>query len=458
MSTTPYWQETLAPVVPGPPLDGDATCDVCIVGGGATGLWTAHALKEAEPSMDVRIVEAGTVGLGASVHGGGFVTLAGAKVLRRLLWYYGTTKAAGVYKAVAKSMLEIGRFCRKNGIDAEYERTGVLQVVTDTKQLARLQLQVNRARKLGMDGSMTVYDAEEARERIGSPTVLGGMTAFGAVVNPHKLVQGLAGVVRAQGTVIHEQTPATEIRKIDGRFQVTTPHGVVTAREVVLATNAWQHTFPEMTDRVMPVWNHLLVSEPLTEDQLARVPWPGREPVSNMRSFFFTTRLTPDNRVIWTGGRWYYRPSRDMAPDHVRNAEAYRELRQAFDEFFPDWRDVRMSHANGACIGWSHSFIPQFGRTSSGLLYGHGYTGAGIAASHAGGRILRDLILHRASEYTELAYVTVNQPKFMPGKLGDRGADFFVWRQRTGDRIPLLLPHRAALSSRSFFNRHRRVS
>jgi glycine/D-amino acid oxidase-like deaminating enzyme len=449
-----YWRET-EPVEVGPPLDGDVSCEVCVVGAGYTGLWTAYQLKKAEPGLDVRVLEARYAGAGASGLNAGFVQMTAGKVLRRMLWYYGRDKAAGVYRAVSRSIMEIGRFCRQHDIDAGFENNGILQVATNAKQLARLELQVSRAGSAGMGRAFTLLDRSAAQERIGSPAVLGGLKVSGALVNPHRLVRGLARVVREMGVPVHEQTPVTEVTRAGDGWRVRTPTGVVTAGQVVMATEGWQQGFPELAAKQIPVWNHLMVTEPLTDAQLARVPWPGREGVATMLSFSNAARLTPDNRVLWAGGRWFYYPGRDTDPAHADNAEAYRLLQQSFAEFFPMWRDVRFSHATGGLIGWSRSFIPQFGRTDSGLIYGHGYTGSGIAASHTGGKVLRDLVLGRSTEYTDLAFVTVNQPKFLTGRWGDRGADLFIWRQRVGDRIPLLLPHRAAIAPGSFFRRAR---
>jgi glycine/D-amino acid oxidase-like deaminating enzyme len=444
-----YWLTT-EPVEPGPPLPGDLSCDVAIVGAGYTGLWAAHFLKEADPGLSVHMLEADYAGAGASGMNGGFVQMTAGKVLRRMLWYYGKEKAGGVYKSVARSILELGRFCKRNNIPADHQNNGILQVATDSKQLARIQLQVKRAQRAGA-GAFQLIDRHTAQEMIGSPIVLGALKVNGAMLNPHRLARGLARVVRGQGVEIHEQTPVTTVTRHGDGWRIETPHGVVTAAKVVMATNAWQGTFPELYARQYPIWNYLMVTEPLSDAQLARVAWPGREGVANSLSFSTAARLLPDNRVLWAGGLWYRFGNRETDPRHRVNEDAFGKLRQSFAEFFPQWKDVRFDYAHGGLISWSHTFIPQFGLTPTGMIYGHGYTGSGIAASHTGGKILRDLVLERKTEYTELAFVTVNQPKFLPGEWGNRGADYFIWRQRVGDRLPLLLPYRAALTPSSYF-------
>lgn len=450
-----YWLTT-EPVDAGPPLSGDTSCDVAIVGAGYTGLWTAHFLKQAEPALDIHVLEADYAGAGASGMNAGFVQMTAGKVLRRMLWYYGREKAGGVYKSIARSILELGRFCKRNGIDAEFDSTGILQVATDKKQLARIQLQIARANRAGA-GAFQLLDARQARELIGSPAVLGALRVNGALVNPHRLVRGLAGVVRSQGVWIHERTPVTTIAKSGDKWEIKTPNGTVTASKVVVATNAWQGTFPELHARQYPIWNYLMVSEPLSEQRLAQVAWPGREGVATSLSFSTAARLTTDNRVLWAGGLWYRFGNRETDPRHHRHDAAFDRLHQSFQGFFPQWSDVPFEYAHGGLISWSHTFIPQYGRTPDGMIYGHGCTGSGIAACHTGGKILRDLVLERDTEYTDLAFVTVNQPKFLPGEWGNKGADYFIWRQRVGDRVPLMLPYRAAIAPGSFFARRSRA-
>ena len=276
-----YWRDTEA-VEPGPPLRGEASCDVCLVGGGYTAMWTANFIKQTEPSLEVHIVEAEYAGAGASGHNDGFATPTIGHNLSGLVKRFG-------HEAVGRSILEIGRFCRKEGVDAEIEQNGMYFVATNPGQLHRLHRDVELASELG--ASLTVLDREQVQERIGSPALLAAVNQGGAVINPHKLARGLARVIREKGVVIHEQTPAVAVGRAGERHVVSTPHGRVVARKLVLATNAYQHRLDGFRDQVKPVWSYAMVSDPVPERWLEELPWSGREGFVEVCNFIGFARL-----------------------------------------------------------------------------------------------------------------------------------------------------------------------
>jgi glycine/D-amino acid oxidase-like deaminating enzyme len=296
-----YWWET-EPVVPGPPLDGPTRCDVCIVGGGYTGLWAAHFLKQAEPSLDVQIVEAQWAGAGASGHNDGYAMTVLDMSLHHLVEHHGVERAGAAHDAVGRSVVEMGEFCREHDVDAEFEPNGFLALATNAGQLWRLQRDWGAAQRIGAGHHFEPLDAEAARRLVDSPLVQGGLKeGRGAILNPHKLVRGLARVVRGQGVTIHERTPALSVE--GGRSaRVVTPEGEVMADEVIVATNAYQHGFRQFKNRVIPMWSYTLVSEPLTEEQLGRVAWPGREGFEDKRNYITIGRLTKETVSSGPGG------------------------------------------------------------------------------------------------------------------------------------------------------------
>jgi glycine/D-amino acid oxidase-like deaminating enzyme len=411
-----YWRET-EPVEPGPPLPGDVRCDVAIVGGGYTGLWTAHQLKLAEPTLDVQIIEADYAGSGASGHGDGFITPTIGHSLAAFTHAFGTDRARVAYSVVGRSILELQRFCRKHGIDAELEPTGYFQVAANPAQLRWLERDIELVNRLGANSSLELLDRDAMRERLGSPAIHAAFKVGGALVNPHRLVRGLARVVRGQGVPIHERTPALGLERTGGGHVVRTPHGTVTAERLLLATNAHQHQFAPFRRTVKPFWSYLAVTEPLTDEQLGRIAWPGREGFVEARNLIVFGRLTAQNRLLVGGGPAPYFYGRDMAARHMRNLGSVELLRATLARYFPMWQELRFTHAYGGCIDMTRDLVPHVGTLGDGVFYGHGYCGNGIAFTHTAGKVLRDLILERDTAYTGLQFVGGPEPSYPPEPL-----------------------------------------
>ncbi|MBQ0865245.1 NAD(P)/FAD-dependent oxidoreductase [Streptomyces smyrnaeus] len=399
-----YWHET-EPVVPEPPLRENVDCDVAIVGGGYTGLWAAHFLKEAEPALDIRVVEAEYAGHGASGRADGFVTPTIGKDIQALVEQFGTHRALEASQAVGRSVLEIGRFTRRNKIDAEYEANDYLMVATTQAQLRRLRADRELASTLGGRQEPPLLSAAQAQEVIGSPAVLGAMRAGGALVNPFKLARGVARVVKERGVVVHENTPVLRVRP-GVRPQVVTPGGTITADKVIVAANARQFTFQQFRNKTVPLWSYAMVSEPLTDEQLGRIAWAGREGMVEAKTFLTCARFTADNRLLWAGGPAFYFWGRDMRRRRMNDQRAYRALLQEFGRFFPMWRDLRFTYTYGGVMDITRDYAPHFGSLPGGnIFYGYGFNGNGIAATHTGGKVLRDLTLGKDSEFSRLLYV-----------------------------------------------------
>jgi glycine/D-amino acid oxidase-like deaminating enzyme len=204
-----YWHDT-EDVVAEPPLRESVDCDVCIVGGGFTGLWTAFFLKEAEPALDIRIVEAKYSGYGASGRADGFVTPTIGKDIQALVKEFGTQRALEASQAVGRSILEIGRFARRNRIDAQYEANDYLMVATDAAQVRRLEEYLRLAERMGA-ARLAILPSWESQALIGSPAVLAGMRTGGPLVNPFKLARGIARVVRDKGVTLYDGSPCVPL-------------------------------------------------------------------------------------------------------------------------------------------------------------------------------------------------------------------------------------------------------
>ncbi|OLF09961.1 NAD(P)/FAD-dependent oxidoreductase [Actinophytocola xanthii] len=434
-----YWRDTEA-VEPGPPLSEDVHCDVGIVGGGYTGMWTAYFLKQADPSLSIHIVEMDYAGAGASGHADGFVTPTIGHSLAGLVHGFGTERAKTAYAVVGRSMLELDRFCRKHDVDAELEPNGYFSVATSEAQLRLLRRDVDLAERIGARNSLQLLDREQARERIGSPAIHGAFKVGGALLNPHRLARGLARVVRGMGVHLHEQTLATSVTKENGKHVITTSGGRVVADRLVLGTDAYQHGFRPFRHRVKPVWSYAVVTEPLTDEQLAQVHWPDREGFVEARNFIIFGRFTADNRLLFGGGPAPYFYGRDMAESrHMRRDEATEFLRGALARYFPAWRDLRIAYSYGGCVGMTRDFVPHVGSTEDGVHYAYGYCGNGIALTHTAGKILRDLILERDSTYSNLLFVNRKERRFPVEPLSWVGAKGLTALLAFQDRHPNLI-------------------
>jgi glycine/D-amino acid oxidase-like deaminating enzyme len=239
--------------------------------------------------------------------------------------------------------------------------------------------------------------AEEVRRELNSPLYLGGkFIPGGGIINPVKLVDKLARDVK-----IYERTSVTSIA---GNV-IRTLQGEVRARKVVLATNAYSHRlFPKLLRHFIPLYDYILVSEPLTGAQHAAIGWRNRQGVTDCRTFFNYYRLTVDSRILWgTSEAMYYPPNRvDESCDH--SERHYTELRESFRRHFPQLADLKWEYAWGGPIASTTRLTPFFGATGH-VVYALGYTGHGIGSTRVAGKILAHMALAKPSELLNLAMV-----------------------------------------------------
>ncbi len=388
------------------------------MGAGYTGMWTAYFLKRADPSLEVAIVEREWAGAGASGHNDGYAMTVLDMSLHHLVERHGPERAGAAHEAVARSVVEIGEFCAEHGVDADYERNGFLALAVNDGQRWRLERDLEAAERIGAVGDFELFEEGAARERVASPIVRAALwEGRGALLNPLKLSRGLARVLTDElGVRIWERSPATEI--VPGR--VATEAGGIDAVTVVVATNAYQQRFRRFRSRVVPIWSYAMVSEPLSDEHLARVDWPHREGWEDKRNFITIGRPVRDgehNRILFGGRLAPYFWGNSMDSRHLRNEHVFAQIRQAWGDYFPMWSDVRFSHAYGGPVAITGTFLPYVGRANDGMLYGYGYNGHGVAPSHTVGRALADLALRRETEHTGLVFVDQEEVAVPPEPL-----------------------------------------
>ena len=401
---------------PAEPLRGDVRTDVCILGGGYTGLWTAIELKRREPGLDVVVLEADICGGGASGRNGGFVLSWWAK-LGSLVKICGESEALWIAREAEEAVEFLGDFCREHGIDAEYRRGGWLWTATSRAQIGSWEGTVAETERLGVDAFQRL-DPEDVRRRGGSASYLAGVfEPSAATVQPARLARGLARVAREAGVRVFEGTPARDVHGATP-LVVTTPDGRVTADVVVSALNAWTaglRPLRKLSRSFVPITSDMVASAPASEE-LAGTGWTGGECITDSRLLVHYHRTTQDGRIaIGRGGGAIGAAGRFGATFHYdrRRCDG---VAASLHGLYPSFRAVPITHAWSGPIDRSETGIPFFGRAEGtpNLVYGLGFSGNGVGPCVLGGRILASLALRADDRWTQSALVRGAYSRFPP--------------------------------------------
>ena len=374
--------------------------DVCVVGGGYTGLWTALRIRELEPGAQVVLLEADLCGGGPSGRNGGFALSWWPKI-ETLVKLVGHEEAFRLVRASAEAVTELGAFCEREGIDAHVRRSGWLWTATSPAQLGAWEGAVAAAQQAG-ERPFAAVSAEEAQRRTGSPVHLGAVFEAGAAtVQPALLARGLRRVAVERGIRIFERSPMVELDREHGR--VRTPSGSVEAGAIVLAAGAWLAGIPELKPAVVAVSSDMVATEPIPE-RLAEAGWTGGEAISNSRLMVHYYRATNDGRIAFgQGGHRHVFGGRVNDGFFGETPPATRRgIEDDLGRLVPFARDAGVTHAWGGPIDRTCDGLPFFGRLPARVpvVYGVGYSGNGVAPSLTAGKILASSALGRDDEWS----------------------------------------------------------
>jgi glycine/D-amino acid oxidase-like deaminating enzyme len=388
-------------------LEGDATADVAVLGAGFTGLWTALELLALEPSLSVVLLERETVAYGASGRNAGIVgeTLDHSPDLA--IKHFGLDEARQLSRLGRENLDEMEAFLAARGIDAGFSRPGQLVTALTERHVEDLKGTIESARTLGLDGWRWL-SREEAQAEIASPLFLGAALApRNGLVDPVRLSEGLAAEARARGARLFEKTRVLALSRSGSRVDVKTERGTVSADRVVLAINAWSHQLlPRLAHRFLPLYDYIVVSEPLTPEQRAAIGWKSGRGLTDGRAFFNYARPTDDGRILWGTSEAVYHAGNRVDPAADFSSAHERALEESFRRFFPTVNGVTFPYRWGGPIASTTRLTPFFGRALGGrLAYGLGYTGHGIGTTRVAGRVLAHMLLDRKSPLLDLAMV-----------------------------------------------------
>ncbi len=410
-----FWLDSPDAPDPLPPLEGEASCDLAIVGGGFTGLWAALL---AAPDERVILLEGDRCGWAASGRNGGFLDAS---------LTHGHHNGLARWPDEMDRLVELGdenfgairETLGARGIDAAWEENGFIDVATREHEVEGLAEGAEIARRYGDE--VELLDRAEVRARVDSPTYLAGLytrEGGGALVDPGRLAWGLRAAALEDGVGIHEGTRTTAMRRDGEGVVLETPGGRVHAARVVLATNAFQPLVRSIGRYVIPVYDYVLVSEPLDAGRRAAIGWHGREGMADSGNRFHYYRLTADDRILWGGYEAVYHWANGMRPELEESAEVFNLLAHNFFETFPQLEGLRFTHRWAGAIDTSSRFCVTFGTALGGrAVYAVGYTGLGVAATRFGARVALDLVHGRDTELTRLELVRSRPIPFPPEPL-----------------------------------------
>jgi glycine/D-amino acid oxidase-like deaminating enzyme len=395
-----HWYTQLP--TPRPGLPGDRDADVCIVGAGYTGLWTAYYLKQADPGLRITLLEARFAGFGASGRNGGW--LSGLPPGHRgvLAKTHGRGNVIAWQHMLNEAVDEVIDVAAREGIDADIVKGGNLEVARTPAQAKRLRHEVDEDRRWGVEDAQ-ILTADETRQRINVDSlVLGGFNPHCARIQPAKLARGLADVVERLGATLYEQTPVTRIQP--GR--AVTPLGTVRAPVIIRATEGFTARMPGLRRRWLPMNSAMIATDPLPQQVWDAIGWQGRETLGDLAHGFFYAQRTADGRIALGGRAVPYRYASGIDRDGAVGQDTIDYLTGVLNTALPQTRGVPIAH------GWCGVLaVPRDWTAgvrldpSTGLGEAGGYVGHGVTATNMAGRTCADLILKRSTELTALPWV-----------------------------------------------------
>jgi glycine/D-amino acid oxidase-like deaminating enzyme len=412
----PFWLDDPARPTAQPALTGAEHCDLLVVGGGYSGLWTALLAKERDPDREVVLVEGRQLGWAASGRNGGFCAASLTHGLDN-----GLSRWPGeihqLQRLGALNLDEIAATITRYGIDCDFERTGEIDVATEPYQVAEQRAWHAAMRRRGLAEGVELLDESVVREHVDSPTFRGGLWDRDgvAMLHPARLTWGLARACRDLGVRVYEHTPALSLRPRGAGMDVNTPRGRIHSHHVALGTNVFPSLLRRVRPYTVPVYDYALMTEPLDDAQLARIGWRGRQGLADSANQFHYFRITADNRVLWGGYDAVYPYGGRVRAAYDDRPRTYARHAGHFFRCFPQQEGDAFSHAWGGAIDTCSRFSAFYGTAHGGrVAYAAGYTGLGVGATRFGAQVLLDLLAGAHTERTELAMVRTKPVPFPP--------------------------------------------
>jgi gamma-glutamylputrescine oxidase len=411
-----FWVRTPDPL-PCAALEGEVRADVAIVGGGFAGLSAAYHLIRENPAAEVVLVEAHSVGSGASGRNTGILRPGVGGSFSALCKRVGQAEAKRLYAASVRAVDQVVRTIRDEQLECEFEPSHHTKGAFTTNQAKKLQAEAELLNRCGFDAD---YHDTATMQSIAPIPYRGGFSCpQGGQLNPARLARELKRVVIERGVRVFENTPVRAIQP-GSDIRMETPGGTVVAKQVVLATDVYATKLGLFCGQIIPIQTHVSVTEPLTTEERRRLTWDGRRSFSDKRHIFNYYRLTKDNRLMFGGGRPIYRADKhDRAAGAVDVADpsVWLQQRRDFVRAFPQLPGLRIEKQWAGTIGMTLDELPMFGELAEmpGVYFVGGWSGHGVHLAAASGALVADLLSDRVTAEEKLAWHRSSAPR-IPGE------------------------------------------
>jgi glycine/D-amino acid oxidase-like deaminating enzyme len=414
-------------------LAGDCSVDVCIVGGGFTGLWTAWHLSQHDPQLRILVVESQHVGFGASGRNGGWVQTALPMSLPLIAKETSASVAFATHDAMVEAVRGIGDFAARRAPDAGFAHDGSLTIAVNAQQKQRLIASVAEHHSLGFtENDIRWLDAQETHAMLRVPQALGAtFTPHCAAVQPLKLVGALAKACEDNGVTIVEQTRVTAMNP----RSVVTDHGAICCAFSVRALEGYTSQLSGHARTLAPIYSLMVATEPLEPSQWAELGWTKRFTISDGRHSVIYGQRTADDRIAFGGRGAPYHFGSKITPAFDLHDDVHVNIRQALVQMFPSLRAVALTHRWGGPLGIARDWNASVGLDhGTGMGWAGGYVGDGVGATYLAGQTLTDLILGRETDRTRLPWVNHRSRKWEPEPLRVVGINAAVRLSAAVDR------------------------
>jgi glycine/D-amino acid oxidase-like deaminating enzyme len=429
----PFWLDDKGRPAPASALTKSITADLCVIGAGFTGLWAALLAKESDPGLDVVLLEATETGDGASGRNGGFVDHCLTHTFENGLERW-PAELSTLMKLGYENLDAIEETVERYQIDCDFQRTGEMVMATELYQVEDLRNAPTKAEPYGLE--LEWYDQKQARSIVNSPIYLGGLyDPRTAMLNPAQLVWGLKRACLENGVRLFERSQATGLSEEASEIVVRTQYGSVKAKMVALATNAFPPLLKSLKWYIVPVYDYVLMTEPLTKAQREDIGWQKRIGVGDAGNQFHYYRTSADGRILFGGYDAVYHWNNGFGPHLETDHESFGRLADHFFQTFPQLEGLRFTHAWGGAIDTCSRFSAFWGQAFGGkLAYVAGYTGLGVGASRFGAQVMLDLLNKVDNERTRLKMVREKPVPFPPEPVRSAVVNLTRWSMDQADR------------------------